>query len=353
MELHPIILEDLERITKENIDFEKLRDATVLITGINGMIASYIAYTLFYLNETRQLNVKVLGLARNEEKVKNRFGTLLERKDFGILIQDVTKPIKTEEKVDFIIHAASQTGPRQFVNDPVGTIAANTTGTKNLLDFAVEKKSRGVLFLSTREIYGKSLSGQEFVTEEEYGAVDPALVRSCYPESKRMSETMCAAYRQQYDVPAKIIRIAHTYGPGMLIGDGRVVGDFLKNVIQSQDIVMNSDGSAVLGLTYISDLIAGLFLCFLNFPDFVYNVSSHKGIVTVKELADMLADMYPEKQIKTVFKEASPEIKAGYLANKIPLLDSRKAMEWGWNPKVSLKEGFKRTVTYGECNEQN
>ena len=231
MELHPIILEDLERIAKENIEFEKLRDATVLITGINGMIASYITYTLLYLNETRQLNIQVLGLARNEEKVKKRFGRLLERKDFDLLIQDITAPIQTDAKVDFIIHAASQTGPRQFVNDPVGTIAANTTGTKNLLDSAVEKKSRGVLFLSTREIYG-TLSGQEFVTEGEYGALDPTLVRSCYPESKRMSETMCAAYKQQYGLNTKIIRIAHTFGPGMLIGDGRVVGDFLSNVIQ-------------------------------------------------------------------------------------------------------------------------
>lgn len=351
MELHPIILEDLERIAKENIEFEKLRDATVLITGINGMIASYITYTLLYLNETRQLNIQVLGLARNEEKVKKRFGRLLERKDFDLLIQDITAPIQTDAKVDFIIHAASQTGPRQFVNDPVGTIAANTTGTKNLLDFAVEKKSRGVLFLSTREIYG-TLNGQEFVTEGEYGALDPTLVRSCYPESKRMSETMCAAYKQQYGLNTKIIRIAHTFGPGMLIGDGRVVGDFLSNVIQGQDIVMNSDGSAVLGLTYISDLITGLFLSFLNFEDFVYNISSDKGIVTVKELANMLADMYPEKQIKTVFQEASPEVKAGYLANKIPLLHSKKAMDRGWEPKVSLEEGFRRTVAYGEWNGQ-
>lgn len=351
MELHPIILEDLERIAKENIEFEKLRDAIVLITGINGMIASYITYTLLYLNETRQLNIQVLGLARNEEKVKKRFGRLLERKDFDLLIQDITAPIQTDAKVDFIIHAASQTGPRQFVNDPVGTIAANTTGTKNLLDFAVEKKSRGVLFLSTREIYG-TLNGQEFVTEGEYGALDPTLVRSCYPESKRMSETMCAAYKQQYGLNTKIIRIAHTFGPGMLIGDGRVVGDFLSNVIQGQDIVMNSDGSAVLGLTYISDLITGLFLSFLNFEDFVYNISSDKGIVTVKELANMLADMYPEKQIKTVFQEASPEVKAGYLANKIPLLHSKKAMDRGWEPKVSLEEGFRRTVAYGEWNGQ-
>ena len=348
MELHPIILEDLKEITNENIQFEKLKDSTVLITGVNGMIASYITYTLLYLNETKKLHIKVLGLARNEEKARKRFGSLLDREDFDLLIQDITEPIETEEKADFIIHAASQTGPGQFTKDPVGTIAANTTGTKNLLDFAVSKKSKGVLFLSTREIYGKSLTGQDFATEDDYGAIDPTLVRSCYPESKRMSETMCAAYKQQYDLNTKVIRIAHTYGPGMLIGDGRVVGDFLNNVIHSEDIVMNSDGSGILGLTYISDLIAGLFLSLLNFDEFVYNVSSDKGIVTVKELANLLAGLYPEKGIKTVFKEASAEVKAGYLAHKIPLLSSKKAMEKGWEPKVSLEDGFRRTISFFE-----
>lgn len=353
MELHPILIEDLKEITKQNIQFDKLKDSTVLITGVNGMIASYIVYTLLYLNETRKLNIKVLGLARNEEKAKKRFGVLLDREDFGLLVQDITEPVETEEKADYIIHAASQTGPSQFTTDPVGTIAANTIGTKNLLDFAVKKQSRGVLFLSTREIYGKSLTGQEFATEEDYGAIDPTLVRSCYPESKRMSETMCAAYKQQYGLNTKVIRIAHTYGPGMLVGDGRVVGDFLSNVLHNEDIVMNSDGSAVLGLTYISDLMAGLFFSLLNFDDFVYNISSGDGIVTVKELANLLAGLYPEKHIKTVFKEASAEVKAGYLAHKIPLLSSKKAMEEGWQPVVSLKEGFRRTISFFEASGEN
>lgn len=346
MELHSIILEDLKQITEEKVNWDKLQDATVFITGVNGMIASYIVYTLLYLNDTKNLNIQVLGLARNEKKAQDRFGKLLERPDFHLIIQDITEPVQTDKKIDYVIHAASQTGPGQFTKDPVGTIAANTIGTKNLLDLAVEKQCQGFLFLSTREIYGKSLTGQEFVTEEEYGALDPTLVRSCYPESKRMSETFCAAYKKQYDLNTKIIRIAHTYGPGMLIGDGRVVGDFLNNVVHNQDIVMNSDGSGILGLTYISDLIAGLFLSFLNFDSFVTNISSDRGIVTVKELAEMLAGMYPEKGIQTVFQEASKEVKAGYLAHKIPLLSSQKAMESGWEPKVGLQEGFLRTIEF-------
>lgn len=346
MKLHNIILDDLKKIVNENINWEKLANSRVMITGVNGMIASYIVYTLLYLNDTKNLGIRILGVARNEEKLQKRFRELLDREDFEYCIQDITEPIKYNKKVDYIIHAASQTGPAQFVQDPVGTIAANTIGTMNLLKCAVENSSRGFLFLSTREIYGQQLGEQEFIGEEDYGILDPTLVRSCYPESKRMSETLCASFRQQYGLKTKIIRIAHTYGPGQLIGDGRVVGDFLKNVINEQDIVMNSDGSAILGLTYISDVITGLFLVLLNFPELVYNLSSDKGVLTVKELAQLLTGLNKNKAIKTVFQEASKEVQAGYLKQKIALLSSRKAYNAGWNPNVGLEEGFKRTIAY-------
>ena len=346
MQLNKVIIEDLDNIIKEPIEWEKLNNSTVMITGVGGMIASYMLYTFLHLNDTRNANIKVVGLVRNEEKARKRFTTLLDRGDFELLVQDVTTPISYEGTIDYVIHAASQTGPRQFVEDPVGTIAANTIGTKNILDFAVEKNAKGFIFLSTREIYGKNMEGKEFVSEEEYGVTDPTLVRSCYPESKRMSETLCAAYKHQYGLNCKVARIAHTYGPGLLIGDGRVVGDFLNNVIHNEDIVMNSDGSAILALTYISDTIAGLFYVMLNFEDFVYNVSKDDEPISVKELALTLCNLYPEKGIKAVFKEVDPSQKAGYLAHKIALLSSKKAIEEGWNPAVNVESGFRRMVSY-------
>lgn len=131
--------------------------------------------------------------------------------------------------------------------------------------------------LPTREIYGVQPIGKMYAKEKDYGIIDPTTVRACYPESKRLAETLCAAYTAQYHVSTKVARIAHTYGPGMSLGDGRVIGDFVQNVIRREDIVMNSDGSSILGLTYLSDLVAGLFLVLLDAPGLVYNVSRMEG----------------------------------------------------------------------------
>lgn len=344
--LDSVILEDLQNITQSSVAWDKLADKTVLITGASGMIASYLCYTLLYLNDTKQMNITVLALVRNGEKAEKQFGALLARSDFQLLVQDVCTPVRYDGKVDYIIHAASQASPRLFVSDPVGTIAANTIGTMNLLDLAVEKKAEGFLYLSTREIYGKPADDCNLITENDYGTMDTTLVRSCYPESKRMSETICASYAHQYGVNCKIARIAHTYGPGIAIGDGRVVGDFINNVIHDQNIQMNSDGSGVLGLTYLSDLVTGLWMVLLNFEDFVYNISNDHAVITVKELALKLCTLYPEKNIHATFHEIDPNQKAGYLGHKVGLLKSDKAVTAGWHAVTSLDDGFRRTIDY-------
>lgn len=346
MKLNSIIMDDLENITKEPINWQKLYHSTVLVTGASGMIASYLIYTLLYLNDTKNAGIQVLGLVRNEERAKKHFKSLLDRNDFRIITQDVTEKVEYPSSIDYIIHAASQTGPMQFVDDPVGTIAANTVGTINLLNLARDKKVKGFLFLSTREIYGMNLEGKEYVSENDYGSLNPTLERSCYPESKRISETLCVSYRKQYGIDCKIARIAHTYGPGLLIGDGRVVGDFLYNTVNNQDIIMNSDGSSILGLTYISDTITGLFYVLLNFKEIVYNVSKDDEAITVKELAETLTNLSPERKIKTVFKKLDEDKKSGYLSHKIPLLSSKKAKSEGWTPNMNITDGMKRTIKY-------
>ncbi len=344
LELNKIIIEDLENIYNRDIDWEKFRNAAVLITGANGLIATYLIYMFLYLNEEKDLGVKVIGMARNPEKVEKKFGNLLKRNDFEVIYQDVTEPLQIESSVDYMIHTASPTGPRQFMSMPVDTIRANVTGTYNLLEAGREKGIKGFLLLSTREIYGSG--PKDFVVEEDYGAVDPTLVRSCYPESKRMSETLCASYSAQYGMNCKVVRIAHTYGPGMILRDGRVVGDFLGNVVDGKDITMNSDGSGTLALTYIGDVIAGIMQVVCNFNDFVYNISNSTETTSVKELAETLCSLFQEKGITPRFQPATEQERAGYLANKLGFLDSRKAIAEGWEIKTPLAEGMKRTVLF-------
>lgn len=346
LDVNEIILDDMNNVYKRNIDWNKFQNATVLITGINGLIASYITYMLLYLNDVRNSGIKVVGIARNPEKVQKKFGTLLERSDIEIVYQDVAKPIMYKDGVDYIIHTASPTGPKQFMSTPVDTILANVMGTHNLLEFSRKKGIKGFLMLSTREIYGTG--EKEFVKEEDYGAMDPTLVRSCYPESKRLAETLCASYREQYGVNCQVVRIAHTYGPQMLLSDGRVVGDFLGNVVNGNDIIMNSDGSGTLALTYIADVLAGIMITLCNFEGFVYNISNSEETITVRQLAEILCDLFAYKNIHPKFKEVDEKERAGYLKNKLGFLDSEKALQEGWNVEFSLKSGMERTVKYFE-----
>jgi len=348
LNLNGVISEDMAAIAGSGVSWERLRGKTVLITGANGMIATYLCYTLLFLNDEKQMDITVLALVRSRERAEKHFAAVAGRSDFCIIEQDVCAAVDYGGNIEFIIHAASQASPGQFMSDPVGTISANTVGTINMLNLAVSKKAEGFLYLSTREIYGRAASAYDYVKEDDYGGMDPTLVRSCYPESKRMSETICAAYKHQHGVNCKIARIAHTYGPGISIGDGRVVGDFLSNVLKRQNITLNSDGSGVLGLTYLSDLVAGLWMALLNFEDFVYNISNDKEITTVKELALKLCDMYPEKKISAAFKPADDNVKKGYLGNIVGLLCADKAYAAGWQPRINIEEGFGRTIKYYE-----
>ncbi|MBQ8527254.1 MAG: NAD-dependent epimerase/dehydratase family protein [Lachnospiraceae bacterium] len=345
MDLNHIIMEDLERIAAEPIEWDKLRGKSVLISGVNGLIASYIARMIFHLNDTQKMGIRLYGIARNEDKTRKKWGAMLDRDDFYMIYQDVTQPLAFDSDIDIMIHAASQTGPDQFINDPVGTAMGNVLGTYHLLEYGRTHGTSQFLILSTREIYGKG--SLDFVTEEQYGVVDPTSVRSCYPESKRMAENLCVSYRQQYGIDCRIVRIAHTYGPGMILGDGRVVGDFLNNVVRRENITMNSDGSGTLALTYIGDVIAGIFYALLRFEGYVYNVSNSNETVTVKQLAETLCELFSSYGIQLIMN--IPEEKsAGYLSYKLGFLQSDKAIAEGWSPRVDLREGMKRTVRYFE-----
>lgn len=232
--------------------------------------------------------------------------------------------------------------------DPAGTIAANTLGTYYTLELARKSNAKGYLFISSREIYGQPYEGQREFTEDTYGFVDPLEPRSCYPEGKKAAETMCSCFRQQYGMNTKIARLAHTFGPGMSIDDGRVQADFLRNVIRNEDIVLKSEGLAVRTYTYVSDAVAALFYILLNSQELVYNIASEESTVSIRELAQTLVDAYPERNLKLVFDLPKADENTGCAPFTLGILNSDKIRKLGWKPSYTLKEGLMRTVAYLE-----
>lgn len=342
-ELNPIIEKDVEAILNNEIDFKKLENSTVLITGASGMIGSYLLYTLVALNDLQSYNIKIIALVRNKNKIPNY---LKNRADIIVLEQDVCERIVYNEKIDYIIHAASPASPKIMKEKPVDTIMANTIGTFNTLKLAKKNNVKAYLYISSREVYGEPYDWQEKFDEETYGFVDPLLPRSSYSEGKKAAETMCISFKEQYGVNVKIARPAHTYGPGMSIYDGRVQADFLKNVVNGENIVMKSTGEALRTYTYISDVIAGMFYVLLNSDDVAYNMADENAKITIKGLAELLVNLYPERKLKVEMQIDNDN--KGCAPFKLGIINSDKLRKIGWEPKISLEEGFRRTVEYIE-----
>ena len=342
--MNRVLEDDLKTIIAEDLSWEKLKNKTVMITGASGMVGSYMLYVLLMLNDEKHYGIKVDAVMRNVNKLPEE---VRNREDVNVVVADVTKDIPDVGDIDYIIHAASPASPLIMQTQPVETIAANTIGTFKTLELAKEKNAEGYLFISSREIYGQPDEGQEFFYENTYGFVDQLNPRSCYSEGKKAAETMCVCFHEEYGLNTKIARLAHTYGPGMSIYDGRVQADFLKNVYHNEDIVLKSEGTAVRTYTYIADAIAGMYRILLDSEDIVYNIGNEAGKVSIRDLAEILVSIYPERGLKLVFDIPEGGTK-GTAPYTLGILSSEKLRKLGWNPKYSVKDGFKRTLEYLE-----
>lgn len=341
--MHRILKEDIENILKADLNWEDFKGTNILITGASGMIGSYMLNTLVTLNNARDYEMSIYALVRNPDKIPDEIRTQI-----SIIQQSVVEPIVTDIKFDYVIHTASPASPLIMRNDPVGTVAANTIGTFNTLNVAKQGSKKGYLYISSREIYGQPYENQEIFSEDTYGFVDPLNVRSCYPEGKKAAETMCVCFKEQYGVNAKIARLAHTFGPGMPVDDGRVQADFLRNVINNEDIVLKSEGTAVRTYTYVGDAVLALFYILLNSEEIVYNISSEESTVSIRQLAETLVEAYPERGLKLIFDIPESDKNTGCAPFTLGILSSNKIRALGWEPIYGLKEGLMRTVEFLE-----
>ena len=340
---YPTVQSDMDELTNcIGDDLSVLDGKTVLVTGANGMLARYLVYLLMYWNESRSGSIRVLALVRSGRRGEESFGAFAGSPFFRLVVQDVCDPIEMGEQVDFAIHAASSASPKYIKADPVGIIRANVEGTRNVLELARRNPECRVLFTSTREVYGE-VSGRDLIRETDMGVLDPLDSRSCYPESKRMGEQLCRAYAAQYGVNFVVARIAHAYGPGMSVdGDGRVMADFVSDAVFGRDIVMNSDGSAVRAFLYITDAVAALLhILVAGKTGEAYNVANETEPVTVRDLAEVVARA-AGRGCRVVCRPVTD--RSAYVAWRRVGLDTSRLEDLGWEPRVDLDMGVRRTL---------
>ena len=339
-----VIEEDMEDIHARELDWQKLKGKTVLITGAAGMLASYVAFYLIYLNEYHAMDVRLLLHVRSEEKARARFGAYTQKTYLSFLQHDLSEPWQEDGSLDFIIHAASLASPKYYKTMPIEVAAPNVLGTYHLLQLAKEKGA-AFLFFSSGDVYGRVAEGARELHEADIGSADPLDLQSCYGGSKRMGETWCRLFFLEHGVPAKIVRIAHTYAPTMDVEeDPRVFASFMKCVKDGADIVMHSDGSARRPFCYVADAVAAFFLVlFEGAAGEAYNVSNDRDFLSISELAQTLVKIRPELDLKVIKKERSRD--AAYLENSFnrancPSADKLRTL--GWQCRFDAAAGFTR-----------
>lgn len=351
--MHPLIKRDMEDIYSRRADWDIFDGKNVLLTGAYGMLASYIVYFLFYLKKEKNIDVTLTAVVRNKDNFYKKFRDLDSIDECTVIESDLSQKLEISTAVDYIIHAASLASPQYYSVCPVDVLQPNTIGNYNLLQLAKEKQVKGYLLFSTGDVYGAVNVESGLIGEETFGAMNTLDIHNCYSESKRMAETMCKAFQVQYNLPIKIARIAHTYAPTMDIeNDPRVFASFVKNIVNRQDIVMKSSGAGKRSFCYITDAVAGYFAVLLDGKaGEAYNVCNTSQYVSIRQLAECLANLYPDRHIHVVQKERSAE--EHYTENVLLLSsestpDNAKLKNLGWEAKVSIRDGFDRVVRYLE-----
>lgn len=346
---NPVILEDLQYITNQSLPWTRFKNKTVLISGAAGFLPSYMVEVLLFLNETQDLNIRIIALVRTLDKARHKFHHALNREDLIIRKQDICHPFDVEEKIDFVIHAASFATPKVFAEDPVGTILPNSVGTKNMLEIAQRHQVENFLFFSTTGVYGFLPADAYPVPENRFGALDCMDVSACYLESKRMGENLCACWHHQYGLPVNIVRPAITYGPGLDLEGGRSFEDFVACIVHNRDIELYSDGQVIRNFCYSADATLGFFLVLLKGANgAAYNIATDHEI-TIRALADYLtADVFPERGLKVVlnYDESRNYMRTQFSRTTV---DISKARKLGWHLAFPIDEGFKRVVRSFEC----
>ena len=346
-----IIRDDLDYIVND-INLEKLKNKTFLITGATGMLASYYLCTLMYLNDKYNYNIKIYALARNINKLFEKLD-ITDRKDIVAIEQDVCEPINNLGNLDYIVHMASSSNPKSIVENPVGIIEANVLGTLNILELA-QKSNSEVIFTSTREVYG-DMKNVEIVKENDMGVLDNTMVRSCYPESKRMAENLIVSYAYQHGISYKIARIAHSYGPGMIINnDGRIMSDLLSNVLNKENIILKSAGTAKRAFCYVTDATKGLlYMTTSSEKNQFYNLANETEEIEIRKLAENLTDWYSDYNIELQFDiENTKSNNSKYVNFARTKLSTEKLENLGWKPSISLYEGIHKTINFFEMQKE-
>ena len=343
----PLYQEDLAYCANLPIHWDKLTGRTIAISGATGMIGTFLIDVLMKKNEDPHFDCRIIAIERNKSRAQNRF-PYFDESHFSFVQMDVSEPgAHPSYPSDIVIHLASTTHPRAYAAEPVSTITSNVIGLQNLLEYSREsqlgQRGRRFIFASSVEIYGQNRGDTERFDEKYCGYIDSNTLRAGYPEAKRLGESLCRAYFEQYGIDFVIPRIARSYGPTLHKDDSKALSQFIHKGLSKEDIVLKSKGEQLFSYAYVADTVAGLLYCLLEGETGeAYNIAAPASDYRLKDLASLIAS-----QCGVGLRYELPDSleTKGYSTASIALMDGRKLQSLGWNMRYSIREGIERTLS--------
>ena len=336
-------LSDIDSILSDmNIPWDELQGRAMLITGATGIVGNALVGAMSAANSEKRLNMRILTHNRDISKGKS----LSEKYGVESVIGDIREAASIAaiiDPLDYIFHCAAVTDSAAMVSKPVDVITTAVDGTKNMLELAKKHKCKSFVYISSMEIYGQLKSRN--VSESDLGYLNLASPRSCYPESKRLCEALCAAYFAQFGVNAKTARLAQTFGCGTPRSDKRVFAQFARSAIEGKNIELHTEGKSRGNYCYISDTVRGLLTILLKGENGeAYNIANPAASMTIREMAELVANEVCNGEIKVVVSVPENIEKRGYAPEVDYILNVDKLKALGWAPKYGLDEMYRRLI---------
>lgn len=336
---HPLYIEDLQNILSID-DASLLKNKRFLITGATGLIGVCLIDALMYYNKTQDANITIYAVGRNKINASCRLGIYYDNPLFHFIEQDVRESFPDNIIVDYIIPGASNTHPLAYSQYPIETIMINIKGAENALNKAVQCGAT-LLYMSSVEIYGNAY-GNDVFTEDYTGKLNLSNARSCYTESKRVSEALCLSYAVERDVNVKIVRLSRVFGPTMLDTDTKASSQFIFKALAGEDIILKSKGEQFFSYTYVADAVAAMLVVLLKGePCVAYNVSNERCNIHLKDFARTCARIAGKD---VVFDLPSVSEQKGFSVATQAVLDNSRLMSLGFIPHYDFEDAISRTI---------
>ena len=332
--MNGILYDDIDEIARRCSEYaECFLNKSFLITGATGLVGFLLVNSLLRMNDKYDANIHIIVTTRDKNRAAEQFDGL------DVLIYNNDEPIK--ETIDYIIHCASPTQSKIYVENPVETMDAIIFGTRKMLELAKEKQVKKFIYISSMEAYG-TISQNDKVSENELGFIPLDSARSSYPEGKRTAELYTYVFAKEFGVPTVSARLAMCFGAGIRKGDNRVHKSFCENALSGQNIIMKSSGETMVNFVYSVDAVVALLTLSAKGEDGeVYNVCGDSHGETILDMAKIVAEIGGVD----VVREKSTEEKRFAPDNRM-ILSNDKMRSLGWEPVFDLRDSLKRLFYY-------